>query len=90
MTRGVFDGDDKIAEYLIRHARGGRRCGDRARAPWGSLRLGAVWTQVNARVETGDPVLPSMRELTAGPRGRSSLDQFDSAWFPRAGYLADT
>ena len=33
-----------------------------------AARSGAQWTQVHARVETGDPVLPSVRELTAGVR----------------------
>ncbi len=37
-------------------------------------------------MDVGDPVLPSIRELTAGPRLLLTLDQLDHAWFPSAGY----
>jgi NTE family protein len=50
------------------------------------VRAGLVWTQVNARVETGDPVLPSVRQLTAGAHAGFMLDQLDHAWFAQAGY----
>ena len=38
----------------------------------GIFRVGPQWTEVHARVDTGDPVLPSVRELTAGVSRRTS------------------
>ena len=86
-TRGVFSGDNKIAEYLVGTARAGLDVGA-VLGTWGSARVGVQWTQVNARVDVGDPVLPTVRELTAGPRALLSVDQLDSPWFPSAGYSA--
>lgn len=86
-TRGVFDGDDKVAEYLIGSARAGADLG-LTLGTVGALRVGPQWTQVHARVDTGDPVLPSVTELTAGVQAGLVIDQFDQAWFPRAGYAA--
>ena len=87
MSRGVFSGDDKIAEYLIGSARAGVDIGA-VLGTKGLVTAGLQWTQVNARVDTGDPILPSVRELTAGPRVLLTIDQLDHAWFPRAGYSA--
>ena len=85
VTRSVFSDDDKIAEYLIGSARAGLDTGT-VLGTKGMFRVGAQWTHVNARVETGDPILPSVREVTAGPRVLLTIDQLDYAWFPRAGY----
>jgi NTE family protein len=87
LSRGVFYGDDKIAEYLVGTARVGFDVGA-VLGTAGMVRAGLQWTQVNARVETGDPVLPTVREMTAGPRAILNIDQLDHAWFPRAGYSA--
>jgi len=84
-TRGVFNGDDKIAEYLISSGRGGVDLGTTF-GTLGALRVGPQWTQVHARVDTGDPVLPSVRELTAGVRVGFNLDALDQAWFAQNGY----
>ncbi|MGH9419243.1 MAG: POTRA domain-containing protein, partial [Thermoanaerobaculia bacterium] len=86
-TRGVFNGDDKIAEYLISSGRGGVDLGATL-GTLGALRVGPQWTQVHARVDTGDPVLPSVRELTAGVRALFNLDALDNPWFPQSGYNA--
>ena len=86
-TRSVFDGDDKIADYLVGTVRGGIDAGAMLGTK-GMLRVGGVWTDVNARIDTGDPVLPTVREVTAGPRLLFTLDQFDAAWFPKDGYGA--
>lgn len=86
-TRSIFSGDDKIAEYLVRSARAGVDLG----ANWstlGAARGGLQWTQVDASVETGDPVLPTVRELTAGGRLALGIDQLDHPWFARSGYGA--
>jgi NTE family protein len=84
-TRGVFQGDNKIADYLIGSARAGADLGYTL-GTLGALRIGPVWTQVHARVDTGDPILPSVSELTAGGHVFVVLDALDHAWFPQAGY----
>lgn len=86
-TRGVFSGDDKIADYLVSSARAGFDLGANL-GTLGAVRLGPQWTQVHARVDTGDPVLPSVKELTAGVQTAIVIDQFDHAWFPQRGYGA--
>ncbi len=86
-TRDVFDGDNKIAEYLMGSVRGGGDLG-LTLGTLGALRIGPQWTQVNARVDTGDPVLPSVRELTAGVQAGLVIDQLDNPWFPRSGHSA--
>ena len=55
---------------------------------WGQLKVGPVWTHVNARVDTGSPVLPSVKELTAGLRAELFVDRLDHAWFPTDGVSA--
>jgi NTE family protein len=84
-TRGVFSGDDKVADYLIGSARAGVDLGATL-GTLGVIRLGPQWTQVHARVDTGDPVLPSVKELTAGVQAGIVIDQFDHAWFAQHGY----
>ena len=86
-TRGVFSGNDKIAEYLIGSARAGVDLGANL-GTLGALRVGPQWTEVHARVDTGSPVLPSVRELTAGVRAILNLDALDHAWFAQNGYNA--
>jgi NTE family protein len=87
-TRGVFDGDDKVAEYLISSARAGVDLGATL-GTFGAVRAGAQWTQVHARVDTGDPVLPTVKQLSAGGRAGFTVDQLDHAWFAQKGYTAD-
>jgi NTE family protein len=86
-TRGVFQGNDKIAEYLIGSARAGLDLG-MTLGTLGVIRAGPQWTQVHARIDTGDPVLPSVTELTAGARVVFNLDALDHAWFAQNGYNA--
>jgi NTE family protein len=84
-TRGVFVDGDKLADYRVTLNQlgvdGGARLGT-----WGQLRGGLVGAKVSARVETGSPLLPSVRETSAGPRATLFIDQTDQAWFPREGY----
>jgi NTE family protein len=47
-----------------------------------------VWTHVNANVDTGPSVLPSISENTSGIRARLFVDQMDHAWFPNDGVAA--
>jgi len=84
-TRGIFKGDDKIADYLIRSGSAGVDVGANV-GTLGALRVGPRWTEVHAGVDTGDPVLPSVRELTAGARVALVLDTLDAPWFAGSGY----
>jgi NTE family protein len=84
-SRGAFVGEDKVATYLISTGQVGVDLGANI-GTWGQLRAGPVWSKVFARVDTGSPVLPSVRETTAGLRAALFVDQTDTAWFPSKGY----
>jgi NTE family protein len=84
-NRGVFIGEDRVAEYNVREARVGLDAGA-ILGTWGEARLGAVWRRVETRLDTGSPVFPDVKETTAGPRATLFIDQQDAAWFPRSGY----
>src|SRR4030095_2154851 len=84
-TRGAFVGDDKVADYLITVGQGGVDLGA-SLGTWGQARVGAVWSKVFARGDTGSPVLPSIRETAAGLRAVLFVDQTDNAFFPSEGY----
>jgi NTE family protein len=84
-TRGVFVGDDQVAEYMIDVAQAGLDFG-RVLGTWGQLRVGAVWSHVDAKVDVGSPILPSLEQTTAGPRVALFVDQQDRAYFPSEGY----
>lgn len=84
-TRGVFVGDDKVADYIVGSVRGGLDAGLTI-GTIGELRIGPQWTHVNARVDTGDPILPTVKELTAGVQASLLIDQLDRAWFSQEGY----
>ena len=86
-SRSVFVGDDKVATYLISAAQAGVDAGA-VLGTWGEVRLGPVWSRIHARVDAGSPLLPSLRETTAGMRLGLFIDQTDAAWFPREGYRA--
>lgn len=84
-TRGVFEGDNKVADYLISSAQGGVDLGATL-GTLGTMRFGGQWTQVHAKVDTGSPILPTGSQLTAGGRVLLTLDALDHAWFPQSGY----
>jgi NTE family protein len=84
-TRAVFVGKDKIADYLISVGQGGIDLGA-VLGTWGQLRMGAVWSRVFPRVDTGSPVLPEVRQTTAGLRAALFVDQTNHAYFPTEGY----
>ena len=83
--QSVFLGADKIAEYDTREGRAGLD-GGAVLGTWGELRVGPVWQRVEAKIDTGSPVLPNARETTAGMRVRLFADQLDSAFYPRSGH----
>jgi NTE family protein len=84
-TRGAFVDEEKVANYLISTEQAGVDVGTNM-GTWGQLRGGAVWSKVYARVDTGSPVLPTVRQTTAGLRAALFVDQTDTAWFPSDGY----
>jgi NTE family protein len=84
-TRGLFIGEEKVANYLTSVTQGAFDAGA-VLGTWGQLRAGASMSRVYARVETGSPLLPSVRDTTAGLRAAIFIDQTDNAWFARAGY----
>ena len=83
-TRGVFFGNDKVADYLLNTVQGGIDAGA-VIGTSGQLKIGPVWTHVNAQVDTGSPVLPAVKELTAGLRAELFVDRLNHAWFPTDG-----
>jgi NTE family protein len=84
-TTGIFVGEDRVAEYLVQEGRAGLD-GGVVLGTWGEARLGAQWRRVDAKVDTGSPVLPRAEETTAGVRAQLLVDQVDHAWFARSGY----
>jgi NTE family protein len=84
-SRGVFVDEQKVATYLVSEGQLGVDVGA-VLGTWGQVRFGPVWTKVYARVDTGSPFLPSLRQTTAGLRAGLFVDQTDHAWFPSKGY----
>ncbi|MBK9243294.1 MAG: patatin-like phospholipase family protein [Burkholderiales bacterium] len=86
-TRGVFAGDDKIADYRVRTGQVGVDVGATL-GTWGVAQLGPVWSRIDARVDTGVPLLPQVEETTAGMRAALFIDQTNHAFFPTRGFGA--
>ena len=84
-TRGIFAGEKRVAEYDINEFRVGADVGA-VLGTWGEVRLGGLWRNIDAKVDTGSPVLPSLKEDTAGVRVKLYGDQLDHAWFARSGH----
>ena len=53
-ARGIFFGEDRIAEYGTREGRVGMDAG-MVLGTWGEARIGPLWRHINAKVETGLP-----------------------------------
>ena len=83
--RSVFEGDNKVADYLVSQGSVGVDAGARL-GTWGQARVGPVWSKVYARPDTGASDLPSLRQTTAGLRAALFVDQADAAWFPKDGW----
>ena len=84
-TRGIFANEERIAEYQIREGRIGLDAGVTL-GTWGEARLGPLWRRVEAKVDTGSPLLPSRYENSAGVRAKLFADQRDTAFFSRKGH----
>src|SRR6185295_4313889 len=85
--RGVFVGETRVAEYNIREARVGVDAGA-VLGTWGEARIGPLWKRVDAKVDTGSPILPGIVENSAGVKAKVFTDQLDSAFYARKGYYA--
>ena len=86
-TRGVFFNDDRIAEYQARENRLGLDLGATL-GTWGEVRVGPLFREVRADVDTGLPVLPEINANASGVRVRVVGDRADAPWFPRSGHRA--
>ena len=87
-TRGIFINEDRIAEYDVKEGRIGIDAGA-ALGTWGEARIGPLWRRVEAKVDTGSPVLPSLKETSAGVKATLFADQRDHAFFARKGHAAN-
>jgi NTE family protein len=83
-TRGVFVGDDRVAEYEVSQALAGLDLGA-ALGTWGELRIGPVWRRIDAGVDTGSPALPDVDVNSNGVRFKLFGDRQDTAFFARSG-----
>src|SRR5262245_11541648 len=82
--RGVYSGDNRVAEYVVRENRAGLDAGTNF-GQWGELRLGPVWRDIRASVQTGSPILPETDTNASGARIKLVADRLDQVWFSREG-----
>jgi NTE family protein len=83
--QGVYSGNDRVAEYLVRENRAGLDAGTNF-GTWGELRIGPVWRTVRAEVQTGAQALPEADTNVSGGRIKLVGDTMDQAWFSRDGH----
>jgi NTE family protein len=83
----IFNNDQRLAIYDLRYGRVGLDVGSQF-TRYGELRLGLLWGNVSASVDTGPPQLePDPNKVDqAAIRGRLFFDQLDNVNFPRSGY----
>jgi len=83
----IFNNDQRLAIFDLKYARAGLDVGSQF-TRYGELRLGAVFGDVRASVDTGPPSIePNPNKVSQGAfRGRLLFDQLDNANFPRSGY----
>ncbi|HEX8009960.1 MAG TPA: patatin-like phospholipase family protein [Casimicrobiaceae bacterium] len=85
----LFQGDQRLARYDVRYARGGLDLGGQL-TRYGELRIGALAGTLDASLDTGPPALapPAGRIRQGAFTSRLVFDQLDSAIFPRSGAAA--
>ena len=83
--QGVYSGNDRVADYLVRENRAGLDLGTQF-GTWGELRIGPAWRTVRAEVQTGAQILPEADTNVSGARLRLFGDTMDQAWFSRNGH----
>ena len=86
-VEGVFSDGHRVADYKVQETRFGLDLGA-VLGTWGEVRVGPVLRRVDAKVETGSPVLPGLTEDASGLAVRLYADRMDHAWFPRDGHRA--
>ena len=85
-TVDLFQGEQRLARYDVRYARGGLDVGGQL-TRYGELRLGLLAGTLDASLTTGPPELapPAGRVKQGAFTSRLIFDQLDSAIFPRSG-----
>jgi len=83
----VYEGDNRIAQYLVREQRALFNLGANI-GVLGALRLGYLYRKYNASVETGQPSLPGGRRTIKGWQALLEFDQFNQPFFPTTGWYA--
>ena len=83
----IFNNDQRLAIFDLRYERVGLDLGSQF-TRYGELRLGVLYGDVRASVDTGPSALePDPNKVNQGAfRGRLFFDQLDNANFPRSGY----
>ena len=83
----IFNNDQRLAIFNLNYGRLGIDVGSQF-TRYGELRLGLLWGQVKASVDTGPTFLePDPNKVSQGAiRGRLFFDQLDNVNFPRSGY----
>ena len=83
----IFNNDQRLAIFDLRYERVGLDFGSQF-TRYGELRLGVLYGDVRASVDTGPSALePDPNKVNQGAfRGRLFFDQLDNANFPRSGY----
>jgi NTE family protein len=81
---GVFEGDDRIAEYQTRSISGSLALGAQL-GRYGEARVGLIRGRVWARPRVGDPGLPVLDVPVAAYAARFVVDRFDNPSFPHRG-----
>ena len=84
---GVFRGDDRVARYDITRYRVGVDLGTTF-GHVAELRLGLLFGDVDADVDTGSPLVPEAHNRESGFRARLLHDTRDSGGIPRRGSFA--
>jgi NTE family protein len=84
---GVFRGDDRVARYDVARYRVGVDLGTTL-GRFAELRLGLLFGNVDAEVDTGSSLVPEARNTESGLRARMFHDTRDSGGIPRSGSFA--
>jgi NTE family protein len=84
---GVFRGDDRVARYDVARYRVGVDLGTTF-GRFAELRLGLVFGDVDANVDTGSSLVPEAHNRESGFRARLLHDTRDSGGIPRSGSFA--
>jgi NTE family protein len=84
---GVYQGDDRVARYDIARHRVGVDLGTTF-GSFAELRLGLLFGNVDADVDTGSPLVPEVHNTESGLRARLLHDTRDSGAIPRSGSFA--